>query len=88
MTIEGRPAYSQECYKTYSLDQLKVWVQDSLSSEATPKEIASAIMDALREEKDYHAKQVAFIKQVEKHLSDRNVVEASKKDWDDFWEAL
>lgn len=40
-------------YKKYSLDNLKTWIQDSLSSGgATPKEIYDAICESVREE--YH----------------------------------
>jgi hypothetical protein len=88
MTTEGRPTLSQESYKNYSLDQLKVWVLDALNCEATPKEIAGCILESLTEEKTYHMERIAFIDQVEKHLTEFKISNVTKKDWDDFWEAL
>jgi hypothetical protein len=88
MTTEGRPLLSQDTYKNYSLDQLKVWVLDSLQCEATPKEIADCIMGSLKEEKTYYLEQIAFIDLVEQNLKGSKISNVTKKDWDDFWEAL
>ena len=53
MTIENAEL-SKDNYKNYSLEQLKVWVQDALSSEASATEIADLIVETLEEEMAYH----------------------------------
>ena len=41
-------------YKNYSLEKLSEFVQDSLQTEATPKEIYDTIITTLKKEVSYH----------------------------------
>ena len=41
-------------YKNYSLEQLKVWVEDAILSEASPEEIYVTIVEAVTDTLDKH----------------------------------
>ena len=41
-------------HKNYSLEQLKVWIEDAIYSEATPDEIYACIVEAITDTLDKH----------------------------------
>ena len=41
-------------HKNYSLEQLKVWIEDAIYSEATPDEIYGCIVEAITDTLDKH----------------------------------
>lgn len=60
MTIETAPTFSNETYKNYSLEQLKVWIQDATQSGAEPYEIYGVIVEALEEDIQYHSERLNY----------------------------
>jgi len=96
MTIEHAPELSKDTYKNYSLENLKVWVQDALGSEASAAEIADVIVETLEEEMAYHRMLGDHAADVLRRLkgdkiavlpnsSDSGVTRA---DWNDFWDGF
>ena len=88
-------------YKKYSLDKLKEWVHDALSSgEASPHEIYSVIREAAQEDyqfyKDHSARAFGLLELMSGHrpIADKPVLKCDKDDpspeckgaWNDFWE--
>jgi len=80
-------------YKKYSLEQLKTWIHDALSSaEASPHEIYSTIREAVREDYDYYkhhtsrAYGLLSLLSGDRPVKDGNVTIGNSADWNDFWE--
>ena len=76
-------------YKAYSLQQLEEWIYDSLNTESTPQEIFDVIVSCAKSNVEYHKenldRNLEFLKLIGVSNIDTNT---SKKDWDDFWDAL
>ena len=45
-------------YTKYSLDSLREWVDDAMSTDATPEQIVEVIVSELQENVDYHMGQM------------------------------
>ena len=45
-------------YTKYSLDSLREWVDDAMSTDATPEQIVEVIVSELQENVDYHMEQM------------------------------
>ena len=41
-------------HKNYSLEQLRIWIEDAIYSEATPDEIYGCIVEAITDTLDKH----------------------------------
>ena len=96
MTSENAPELSKDNYKNYSLEQLKVWVQDALSSEASATEIADVIVETLEEEMAYHRMLGDHAADVLRRLKGDKIAvlpnsshpEVTRADWNDFWDGF
>ena len=69
-------------YKKYSLEKLQEWVNDAMSSDASPHEIYSAIREAVREDyyyhKDYASRAYGLLELLSGHrpVADKELLEA------------
>lgn len=96
MTIENAPELSKDTYKNYSLENLKVWVQDALGSEASAAEIADVIVETLEEEMAYHRMLGDHAADVLRRLKGDKIAvlpnashpEVTRADWSDFWDGF
>ena len=91
------PRSSDFSYKKYSLEQLDNWVNDALSCEdLTPQDIYDTIVKCVDESVEYHKKYLTKSIELLSLLkgqrpvdlgSEGNItLEATEKDWVDFWE--
>jgi len=80
-------------YKKYSLEQLDNWVNDALNCEdLTPQDIYDTVIKCVDESVEYHKKYLdksiellSLLKGNRSVNFDENVSEATKEDWEDFW---
>ena len=80
-------------YKKYSLEQLDNWVNDALNCEdLAPQDIYNTIIKCVDESVEYHKKYLdksiellSLLKGNRSVNFDENVSEATKEDWEDFW---
>ena len=78
-------------FKSYSLRNLSVWISDVLDSDATPEEIHTTIVTAIKERNQYHraclnageALLRKFHVAIPPHRSDSNV---NNPEFQKFWE--
>ena len=76
-------------YKAYSLQQLEEWIYDSLNTESTPQEIFDVIVSCAKSNVEYHKENLDRNLEFLKLIGVSNInTNTSKKDWDDFWDAL
>lgn len=76
-------------YKAYSLQQLEEWIYDSLNTESTPQEIFDVIVSCAKSNVEYHKEHLDRNLEFLKLIGVSNInTNTSKKDWDDFWDAL
>ena len=80
-------------YEKYSLKKLDEWVNDALNCEdLTPQDIYDTVIKCVDESVEYHKKYLdksiellSLLKGNRSVNFDENVSEATKKDWEDFW---
>jgi len=95
--MTSNPLSSDFSYKKYSLEQLDNWVNDALSCEdLTPQDIYDTIVKCVDDSVEYHKKNLTKSIELLSLLkgqrpvdlgSEENItLEATEKDWVDFWE--
>jgi len=95
--MTSNPLSTDFSYKKYSLEQLDNWVNDALSCEdLTPQDIYDTIVKCVDESVEYHKKYLTKSIELLSLLkgqrpvdlgSEGNItLEATEKDWVDFWE--
>ena len=95
--MTSNPLSSDFSYKKYSLEQLDNWVNDALSCEdLTPQDIYDTIVKCVDDSVEYHKKYLTKSIELLSLLkgqrpvdlgSEGNItLEATEKDWVDFWE--